>query len=55
MFGIIGLCLGVLSATLHSLDSEGQSVRSISASTVLNHGCTAGFAVVSFYELAGRQ
>lgn len=53
MFGIMALCLGVLSANLQSLDGEGQPRGPISPSTVFNHGCVAGLVVVSFYGLAG--
>jgi hypothetical protein len=53
IFGIMALCLGVLSANLQSLNGEGLRGGSISASTVCKHGCAAGFVVVSFYGLSG--
>jgi hypothetical protein len=52
IFAIMALCLGVLSANLQSLNSEGQPGGSISASTVSEHGCAAGFVVVAFYGLS---
>jgi hypothetical protein len=52
IFGIVALCLGVLSANLQSLNCEGQPRGPISASTVCQHGCAAALAVVSFYGLS---
>jgi hypothetical protein len=52
MFGLIASSLGVLSASLQTLDGEGQASRPISASTVLSHGCAAGAAVVALYGMA---
>lgn len=53
MFGLMASCLGVLSASLQTLDGEGQASRPISKSTVLSHGCVAGAAVVAMYGMAG--
>lgn len=52
VFGSLALCLGALSANLQAIDHEGWAGGSLSASTVLAHGCAAGFIVVSLYGLA---
>ena len=55
VFAILALCLGLLSATLRSVDGQGRG-GPVEAPTVIRHGCIAGFAVVAFFgmtDLAG--
>lgn len=51
VFAIAASILGLLFTTLRSLDSTGERVRPIAATTVLRSGAIAGFMLVAFYGL----